>query len=832
MLRFRPVWLVGSGAMAMVVAAAAVAIAIGVSGDTTADLVLGQPDFIHTLRNFVDSKGLWGPSAVTIDSAGHVYVADTENNRVLGWASASALSNGSPADLVVGQSGFSDTGGGACLVPTTADSFCLPSGVAADSQGNLYVVDRGDSRVLAFANPFAGCAVKPCVVGNAEAVFGQPDFTSIKPNQGGGPTAQSLNDPFGVAVDGADNLFIADGENSRVLEFRQPLTSLAHCDNIFPCTDVAADIVYGQADFTSNSTAALGGPGGVWVDSSSNVYVADGGKSRIVEYNAPSGNNPAPSTIFQLPDSHGGLSDLQPLAVAVDPAGNVYTTDQLHQRIVEFNQPLTSPAHCNNTFPCTVESADSVFGQTSSSSGCNQGGASPTSQDLCNPMGLGIDSAGDVYVADYGNNRVLAYHAPLIAAGECNGSFPCYGIPANLVLGQVDFIYNTANLVDLAGLYAPNAVAVDSMNHVYVADMLNSRVLGWANAASLANGAPADLVIGQPSFYSSVLAPPGPGGACTASTTGSTLCGPAGLTVDTAGNLYVADTFESRVLEYDTPFAGCASLPCVGQPAHMIVGQSGTGGNKCNQGSGTPGPGTLCFPWDVAVDGAGNLYISDDENSRVVEYNNPLGACGAGQCIAGAANLIFGPNSSGVSCTDPPTSASLCFPTALALDSAGDLFVDDNFDNRVLEYFQPLAKTRGNGLGDTIADKVWGQNGSFTTSLCNLGTNTPSASSLCDPSGVAVDSALDVFIADGNFFNSSNNRVLEYNHKNKTTGPTIATLVFGQPDFTSGTCTRPASANTLCGTGGISIDGVGNLWVTDASNNRVLEYLQPLLPKK
>jgi hypothetical protein len=239
--------------MAAIMALVAVALALTGSGDTLPDLVLGQPDFVHKLQNLVDSKGLWGPSAVAIDSEGHVYVADTQNDRVLGWISTTALRNGAPASLLAGQSSFFDSGGVGGLQPTAADTLRSPSGVATDSQGNLYVVDRGDSRVLAFANPFAQCSGTPCIIGKAQAVFGQADFVSNKPNQGAGPTAQSLYAPVGAAVDTSDNLFVADQYNNRVLEYRQPLTSANHCNNMFPCADVSADTVYGQADFVSNS---------------------------------------------------------------------------------------------------------------------------------------------------------------------------------------------------------------------------------------------------------------------------------------------------------------------------------------------------------------------------------------------------------------------------------------------------------------------------------------------------------------------------------------------------------------------------------------------------
>jgi hypothetical protein len=116
------------------------------------------------------------------------------------------------------------------------------------------------------------------------------------------------------------------------------------------------------------------------------------------------------------------------------------------------------------------------------------------------------------------------------------------GTTGDRVLGQLDFVHVAPNLVDARGLFTPHTVAIDasvSPNRVYVADADNNRVLGWKNAASFANGAPADLVIGQPDFISSD---------CNGAS-GSSLCNPAAAAVDASGNLYVADSSNSRVLE-------------------------------------------------------------------------------------------------------------------------------------------------------------------------------------------------------------------------------------------------------------------------------------------
>ena len=101
---------------------------------------------------------------------------------------------------------------------------------------------------------------------------------------------------------------------------------------------------------------------------------------------------------------------------------------------------------------------------------------------------------------------------------------------ADRVLGQLDFTHNGSNLIDSQELAAPLRVAIDTstaLNRVYVADSGNSRVLGWKDAAALANGAAADLVIGQADFLSD--------GCNSGGVSASSLCSPCGVAVDASG---------------------------------------------------------------------------------------------------------------------------------------------------------------------------------------------------------------------------------------------------------------------------------------------------------
>ena len=816
----------------MLIVAAAVAIpSIAMQGDTTADRVLGQLDFSHNAANLIDGRGLDSPPSVALDvsvTPNRLYVSDGLNSRVLAWKDVATFSNGSPADLVIGQPDFIS---GACNNNGTlsASTLCQPSGIAVDADGNLYVTDGSNNRVLEYNTPFAACSSFPCVGGAANTVFGQGGlFTSGSANNGG-ISANSLSFPNGVAVDTAGNVYIADLNNSRVLEYNTPLAVTATPGS----GDTTADLVFGQGGSFSSGTANNGGisanslnsPFGVAVDSIGNVYVADTANNRALEYNTPltvtdiagSGDTKADLVFGQAGSfssaagNNGGLSAdslSSPFGVALDTANNFYIADVDNGRVLEYNTPLavTSTPGSGDT------TADVVFGQGGSftSSACNSdtnGGAS-SAVDLCFPNGVTAD-ASDVYIADTGNSRVLKYNTPLIT-----------GTTANVVLGQFDFTHSAENLVDASGFYQPFSVAVDTTtvpNRLYVSDTNNNRVLGYKDVATFVSGGPADLVVGQPDFISGACNNNGPVSA-------SNLCLPYGVAVDAGGNLYVADNNNSRVLEYSTPFAGCESFPCVGGPANLVFGQNNSfTSSSCSNGG--VSATSLCNPFGVAVDSGGNLYVADSGNVRVLEYNTPLTVTATPGSGDTTADLVFGQGgsfSSNTSNNGGVSKNSLAGPNGIAVDTSGNLYVADPGNCRVLEYNTPLS----NG---TAASLVFGQGGIFTTDGCGGG-----ADGLNFPFSVALDPAGDVYIAD-----TANSRVLEYNTPLTVTatpgsGDTTADLVFGQGDMiTSSGCnfdtggTIP-TANDLCFPYGAAVDGGFNLYIADKANSRVLEYDDPL----
>lgn len=802
---------------------------------TIATRVLGQQDFVHGGANTVDAASLalnGGGNqhiGVAVDSAGHLYVGDLTNNRVLGWHSVSALVTGEPADLVIGQTDFET---GFPEPNTTASSLSGPRGVAVDAAGNVYVADTQDSRVLIFPNPFTTMSQTGQTSGFvATAVIGQVgDFTSKACNVGGSnPSADTLCFPEDVALDSTGNLYIADNANNRVVEYNGPING----------SPIAANRVFGQLGSFTTNVANVGGsisknglklPTGVAVDKNNNLYVADFSNNRVLEFNTPltvtviagTGDTTADEVWGQGGSfTTGGCGSTSatslcfPLRVALDASANLYISDTSAQRVLEYSESANPPAN---------QTATHIFGQTAASaSACNQGTNTPSASTLCGPSGLALDSGGDLFAADGNNNRVLEYKTPLTT-----------DLIADVALGEPDFTH-TGETIDPASLNAPDQIALDPVSGgIVVADNVNSRVLGWRHASTFTSGAPADLVIGQADFYSGQVNRTG------GTPSANTLWVPSGVAFDSNGNLYIADTDNSRVVEYNTPFAACSGVfPCVGGSPNLIIGQSSPTVSTCNQVfSNPPSASTLCQPTQVALDSFGNLYVADGGNNRVVEYNTPLKATAVAGSGDTAADLVFGQGATGTgsefttsNCNralTALTATSMCDPLGVGVDPDNNVYVADTTNDRILEYNETVSATIA--PVNVTANAVFGQNGSFTNNLLLV----PGANSLFLPNGVSFDAAGDLYAAD-----QGDARMLEFFTPLSVTatagsGDTNADVVWGQGgDMFVGHCNVSASspsATTLCSPASTVVDGAGNVYISDTSNNRITAYVPPFPP--
>ena len=372
----------------LVVGLSAVGVQSASAQSTTADVVYGQLGSF-TSGNYnnggISANTLYQPGGVALDSSGNLYVADTYNSRVLFYPSGSTT-----ATRVYGQGGSftsnTQNNGG-----ISANSLYYPRGVALDGGGNLYVADYANNRVLFY----------PSGSTTATRVYGQlGSFTSDTPNDFG-ISANSLYNPWAVALDSSGNLYVADYDNNRVL--------------LYPSGSTTATQVYGQGGSFTSNTANNGGvsanslfePTGVALDSSGNLYVADRDNNRVLLY--PAGGTTATRVYGQFGSftsntpNNGGISANSlndPAGVTLDSSDNLYVADILNSRLLFY--------------PSGSTTATRVYGQGGSftTGNANKGGISANS--LYYPAGVALDFNSNLYVADYANNRVLAY-PPIVA---------------------------------------------------------------------------------------------------------------------------------------------------------------------------------------------------------------------------------------------------------------------------------------------------------------------------------------------------------------------------------------------------------------------------------
>jgi sugar lactone lactonase YvrE len=204
---------------------------------------------------------------------------------------------------------------------------------------------------------------------------------------------------------------------------------------------------------------------------------------------------------------------------------------------------------------------------------------------------------------------------------------------------------------------------------------------------------------------------------------------PLALSLDSQDNLYVADTFNHRVLFFEQPLASGNTAP------DRVFGQPDLSGTAPNRGGAISVQG-LHFPSGVAVDRAGNLYVADSSNHRALVYLDPLNTDATADRVFGQAGSF----TTGEANKGGLSAASLNYPYGLLVDSSGNLYVADADNNRVLGYAAPLAT-------DTVADLVIGQPEPLPRSRATLR----------GPTHVALSPDGDLFVAD-----NGNNRVLGF----------------------------------------------------------------------
>jgi sugar lactone lactonase YvrE len=356
-----------------------------------ANLVLGQVDFTSALAPVPpNAASLNDPVSVIVDPVTRkVFVAEEGNDRVLRYASADALANGAQAEAIFGQALFTTQSTAVTSTQFGGD----PESIFLDAKGRLWVPDYGGNRVLRFDL----AATRDSSPG-ADRVYGQPDFTTGT----SGLTAAKMYHPYGVCVDSADRLWVADSGNNRVLRFDSITTKPS---------GAAADGVLGQANFSTNIAGSgsngLQAPVGVTISAGGSLYVSCGSGSgnRVMRFDNAAGlgaNAPA-SAVLGQPDFATTTSGTtaakmnRPFGAWITPDDSLWVADVDNNRLLRFNYASAKPSGA---------AADGVLGQPDFTS--NLG--TVTRRGMENPYYRPfVDTTGSLWIADGNNNRVLRF---------------------------------------------------------------------------------------------------------------------------------------------------------------------------------------------------------------------------------------------------------------------------------------------------------------------------------------------------------------------------------------------------------------------------------------
>lgn len=555
------------------------------AGFTAPDVVLGQPDFTTSAANAgtaASAATLSSPCALASDGT-QLFVADRDNNRVLGFATLPTTS-GASASFVLGQASLAGT---AANSGGPAVGMSLPQG-AHVAGGKLYVADTGNHRVLAWNTVPSGAAAP-------DFAIGQPNLTTTT----AGTSAVLTSGPTAIYGDGT-KLYVSDTGNHRVLGWNTAPTA---------STD-AADFALGQTLLTTGtannggiSAGTLNKPAAVLSDGT-RLFVLDAGNHRALRWNAlPTSAGASDAVLGQRNATqatpNGGTPAAgalaQPAAVASDGT-RLYVADPAFNRVLVWNALPTANG----------QAADFALGQPDLVSGsANSGGVSLAS--LSGPQGVWTDGTRLV-VADTGNHRVLVWLTPPTAAAA----------PASFALGQVSGTTAAANAPSAAtGMSGPTAV-FGAGSRLFVADTGNHRVLVWGTFPS--GGDAPTLVLGQAS--TTATAANGGGGP-----TASVMKRPSGIYSD-GTRLFVADSGNNRILGWS------ATPTSTGAPATFALGQT-----TLLTGVAGVGASSLDGPTGLASDGM-RLFASDTNNNRVLVWPSlPTGTAQPATLVIGQTSL-------------------------------------------------------------------------------------------------------------------------------------------------------------------------------------------------
>jgi sugar lactone lactonase YvrE len=579
----------------------------------------GQDDGVASEARFSSNRELHGVNLIGVasDLAGNLYMADSGNHTIRKIA---------PSGVVTTLAGIADKPGSADGIGTAAQ-FNGPSGLAIDKSENLYVAEMLSHTIRKITpsgvvSTLAGTAGKE---GNTDGIG----------------SAARFRRPEGIAIDSGGNLYVVDHGNHAIRKITPTgaVTTFAgisgkweDVNGIGPAARFGAQrgIMIDLAD--NIYVFQEWGPIGITIDAADNIYVSEewGPIRKIL----PTGAVSTFSSIeyYGPPDADGKKVKFTklPTGITVDVMGNLYVVATNNQTICKIDP---------SGVVTTLAGADRKAG--------SEDGIGLAAQ-FHQPLGITVDSAGNLYVADMGNaaiRKITPAGVVTTYAGRVRRGGYADGVGAAARFGEPWGI-----AADLAG----NFYVADSGNYVIrriTPDAMVSTLAGTPGIRGSADGRGADALFG----------------------------GLGGIAADTVGNLYVAD-WGNHTIRKITP-DGLVST---------VAGKAGEKGKADGSGE----LARFYSPGGITVDGAGNIYVVDGANENIRKITP------GGVVITIAGGAAGSGNQDG-----PGWKANFRHPSDITADTAGNLYVSDSSSNTIRKITQE-------GIVSTLAGGVFNKHGS------------------------------------------------------------------------------------------------------------------------
>jgi sugar lactone lactonase YvrE len=610
------------------------------------------------------------PQGVAVDGSGNVYIADYSNEVIRMVNSSGIISTIAGTGSCTYDGDTTGTGGDG--KPATQHSLCAPYQIALDSSGNLFIADASNYRIRKLVISSDSIST---VAGNG---------TNVACANGVLATNCGFYYPEGIAVDSSGDLFIADTNDYIV---REVVASTGKVKTIAGTLGIPGF----SGDGALATSATIYRVLGLSVDAAgANVWVADYDNQRIREFAVGGKINTVAGVSGAGFCGDGGPATsaclYYPVSPAVDSAGNLYIADSYNQRVrkVDSTQTINTVAGNGSINQTTLVNGTStgitlnypwgivgdpsgnlfvanqsdnavqelvissslvnIFAGTGTG-GYNGDGIPANTAELNNPEGVARDSAGNVYIAD-------PYNCIIRKVDTAGNISTVAGIPSGCGYGGDGGAATSANL------YYPAGVAVDSSNNLYIADTSN-HIIRKVSAGIITTVAGTPQTAG----YS------GDGGPATS----AKLSSPQDMKVDSAGNIYIADTTNHRIRKVSAASANITT----------VAGNGAAGFS----GDGIATQNSIYYPLGLWLDANDNLFIADTYNHRI----RMVDGGGTMATVAGNGTAAFAGDGG------PAISASFSYPQDVYVDGTGNLFVTDQYNFRVREVNAFAAVGRSTG---------------------------------------------------------------------------------------------------------------------------------------